>query len=136
MADYFTNFSLILELNQEQREYALNLAEQVEDYWHHNQQYPTTFPDSLKEVEEWPFKVELIKDGIWLHSESGGQDIACLFIQHLLQRFNFAAYVTIEWSHDCTKPRPDAFGGGAAYITADQIETFSTSSWLHKMIHG
>jgi hypothetical protein len=56
-----------------------------------------------------------------------------VFIQHLLQKFDFAAYVTFEWSHDCNKPRADAYGGGAAFITGTEIETFSTSEWLQKM---
>ena len=137
MADYYTNFSVVLPLNPEQQEYALNLVKQVEAYKNDNQQLPADFPDSLKdEVENWPFEVAPVKDGIWLHSQYGGQDVACAFIQHLLQKFEFAPYIAFEWSHDCTKPRLDAFGGGAAYITSSEIETFTTSEWLHKMVHG
>ena len=131
MADYFTNFSLILPLTKEQQEYALQLVKEVEAYRNDNQQLPVTFPENLRdEVEDWPFETELAKDGIWLHSEYGGQDAACQFIQHLLQKFEFAAFVSFEWSHDCTKPRTDAFGGGAAFITKTEIETMNTSDWI------
>jgi hypothetical protein len=131
MADYFTNFSVILPLTKEQQDYALNLAKQVEAYRNDNQQLPTDFPELLRdEVENWPFETALIKDGIWLHGQYGGQDAACLFIQHLLQKFAFAGGVAFEWSHDCSQPRADAFGGGAAFITANEIETFTTSEWL------
>ena len=134
MADYYTNFSVVLPLTKEQQEYALNLVKQVEAYLHNNQQLPADFPESLRdEVENWPFEVAPVKDGIWLHSQYGGQEVACEYIQHLLQKFEFAPAVAFEWSHDCTRPHVDAFGGGAAFITSSEIETFSTSEWLRKM---
>lgn len=137
MADYYTNFSLVLPLNQEQREYALNLVKEVAGYRNENQQLPADFPEDLRDVvEDWPFETDLIKDGIWLHSMHGGQESACAFIQHLLQQFDFAPSVALEWSHDCSKPRTDAFGGGAAFITSTEIETFSTSEWLRKLTGG
>jgi hypothetical protein len=43
--------------------------------------------------------------------------------------------VTFEWSHDCSKPRVDAYGGGAAIITAKRIKTMSTCEWLRKHAH-
>jgi len=42
--------------------------------------------------------------------------------------------VTFEWSHDCSKPRVDAYGGGAAVITAQEIKTMSTAAWLNQQI--
>jgi len=42
--------------------------------------------------------------------------------------------VALEWSHDCSKPRVDAFGGGAALITARKIKTINTGEWLHREI--
>ena len=134
MADYFTNFSVVLPLIKEQQEYALNLVKQAEAYRNDNQQLPADFPESLRdEVENWPFEVEPVAKGIWLHSQYGGQEVACVFIQHLLQKYDFAPAVAFEWSHDCTKPRLDAYGGGAAFITSSEIETFSTAEWLRKM---
>jgi hypothetical protein len=50
-----------------------------------------------------------------------------------LQKFAFAGGAAFEWSHDCSKPRTDAYGGGAAFVTANEIETFTTSEWLQKM---
>lgn len=134
MADYFTNFSLSIPLEPEQKEYALQLAKQVEEHRIHDQPLPANFPSELaEEVESWMFEIESEDEGIWLHSQYGGQEAACIFIQHLLQKFEFAPFVTFEWSHDCSKPRTDAFGGGAAFVTATEIETFSTSEWLRKM---
>jgi hypothetical protein len=131
MADYFTNFSVALPLNKEQREYAMQLVTQVEAHKNDDAPLPEAFPEELKdEIEDWYFETEADGDGIWLHSQYGGQASACAFIQHLLQKFSFAGGVTFEWSHDCTKPKTDAYGGGAAFVTATEIEMFSTSEWL------
>jgi hypothetical protein len=133
MADYFTNFSVVLPLTKEQQEYALDIAKQVDAYRNEETPFSPTFPDSLKdETEDWTFETEATKEGVWLHSMYGGQDAASVFIQHLLQKFNFDAHVSFEWSHDCSKPLTDAFGGGAAFITHHEIEIFSTSDWLQK----
>ena len=134
MADYFTNFSLTLPLKKEQREYAMQLVAQVEAHRNEDQPLPESFPDELKdETEDWNFEAVVDGEGIWLHSQYGGQESACAFIQHLLQKFEFAPAVAFEWSHDCSKPSTDAFGGGAAFVTSSEIETFSTSEWLQKM---
>lgn len=134
MADYFTNFSLLLPLKPEQREYAMQLVKQIEAHRSDDQPLPADFPSDLAdEMESWTFETQADEEGLWLHSQYGGQETACAFIQHLLQKFEFAPAVAFEWSHDCSKPRTDAYGGGAAFITSTEIETFSTSEWLQKM---
>jgi len=62
--------------------------------------------------------------------DDGGVDAACAFIQHLLEKFNPTGRVTFEWSFDCSKPRTDAYGGGAAIITVQNIRSMSTGQWL------
>jgi hypothetical protein len=134
MADYFTNFSLVLPMKPEQREYAWQLVKQANAQRWHEEPLPKTFPPELGQVvEDWGFEMEMQGEGIWLHSQYGGQDAACVFIQHLLKKFEFAGGVAFEWSHDCSQPKVDAFGGGAAFVTANEIETFTTSEWLRKM---
>ena len=133
MADYFTNFSLVLPLNPEQRDYAMELVRQALAHRHENAPLPDTFPAELKSVvEDWCFETEVDGEELWLHSQYGSQDEACVFIQHLLRKFRFANSVAFEWSHDCTKPKTDAYGGGAAYITRNRIKTMHTSEWLRK----
>ncbi len=134
MADYYTNFSVALPLKPEQRQYAVQIAEQVLAQRNDEVPLPAGFPAELKdETGDWTFETEADDEGIWIHSQYGGQEPACVFIQHLLQKFDFAPAVAFEWSHDCSKPRTDAYGGGAAFITQTEIETFSTSAWLQKM---
>ena len=130
MADYFTYFSLVLKLDPELKQYALDLANKGSNY-STGDQTPDGFPVSLvNALDEWIFETEDDKDGIWLHSENGGIDAVCAFIQHLLQKFEFDAYVSFEWSFDCNQPRTDAYGGGAAFITSTEIESITTAEWL------
>ena len=135
MADYFTNFSLQVRLPHEAAQtYALNLAGQANRLNQGDEAEPD-FPVELQaSTEVWCFEVEAdvveAHPGLWLHSDNGGIDAACAFLQHLLQKFNPSGQVTFEWSHDCSKPRIDAYGGGAAIITAKKIKTMSTHQWL------
>jgi hypothetical protein len=136
MADYFTNFSVLLPLTKEQQDYAIKIVTQITNKRDDDIALPESFPANLMdEIENWTFESTPTDEGLWLHSQYGGQDAACAFIQHLLEKFDFAPAVTFEWSHDCSKPLTDAFGGGAAYITATEIETFSTNEWLNQMLN-
>jgi hypothetical protein len=140
MADYFTNFSLVLELpDQAAQDYALKVAQEAADmrFGDDSQKLPPDFPASLVDVMEgWDFETEAENSpgqyGLWLHSSNGGIDAVCSFIQHLLRKFNPAGRVEFEWSHDCSKPRTDAYGGGAAIITARKIISTTTGEWLQK----
>ena len=137
MADYFTNFSLIVSLpSVEAQAYALQLADQARQIQQGDEQ-PANFPEDLKRVvEDWCFEADADthddKPSLWLHSSNGGIDAVCAFIQHLLQKFDPQGRVEFEWANDCSKPRTDAYGGGAVIITAKKIKTMSTCEWLRK----
>jgi hypothetical protein len=139
MADYYTNFSLIFVLpNEAAQQYAVDLAANARKT-QQGDEPSEKLPDSIQEViEDWWFETDVEnadgKFGLWLHSDNGGIDAACAFIQHLLQKFDPEGRVTFEWSHDCSKPRADAYGGGAALITAKNIKTMNTSDWLQEQI--
>jgi hypothetical protein len=132
MADYFTNFSLAFKLKDTKgHQYALELANQASDHRLNDEPVPNGFPTDLADMlEDWSFETEVDDDGIWLHSEYGGIDAACVFIKYLLQQFDPKGCVTFEWSHDCSRPRTDAYGGGAAIVTAHEIKTMNTADWI------
>lgn len=139
MADYYTNFSLIMALpDVAARTDALELFQRMDEH-REDDDRPDDIPEMLWECrEDWHF--ECASDGtdaepsIWLHSSNGGIDAACAFIQHLLQLFNLKEAVTFEWSHDCSRPRTDAYGGGAAFITAHELRTFNTAEWVREQL--
>lgn len=137
MADYFTNFSLVVTLPDEAAQtYALNLAEQASRI-NQGDEAPADFPADLHEyTENWCFDTDADspaeEHGLWLHSSNGGIEAVCAFLQHLLKKFDPSGRVTFQWSNDCSKPRTDAYGGGAAIITAKKVKTMSTCEWLCK----
>ncbi len=137
MADYFTYFSVVVPLRDAaQQQYAVDLAAKAAGCCFRDEEasIPDDIPPELAHVlHEWHFETEeQDKTGIWLHSQEGGVDAACSFIQHLLKKFEPEGRVEFEWSHDCSKPRVEAYGGGAAVVTADKILTMSTSEWLRQ----
>ena len=137
MADYYTNFSLQVRLPDEAAQaYALELHSQGTRLWQ-GDDVPADYPAELREHhEDWCFEVEadVVEKlpGLWLHSSNGGIDAVCAFLQHLLKKFDPSGRVTFQWSNDCSKPRVDAYGGGAAIITARKVKTMSTCDWLCK----
>ena len=134
MADYFTNFSLLVSLpSKEAQAYALALAHAA-TVTYQGDELPDGFPAPLADViDDWQFETDPSdKTDLWLHSDSGAIDAVCAFIQHLLQRYAPDDCVGLEWSNDCSKPRLDAFGGGAAIITATTIKSLTTGEWLHR----
>jgi len=139
MANYFTNFSLIVPLPSEiAQNYAVALAEQARSI-NEGDEAPADFPASLLDVvEDWQLEAQADYPseswGLWLHSENGGIDAVCAFIQYLLQRFDPLGHVTLQWSNDCSKPRVDAYGGGAALVTARRIKSMNTANWLHRQV--
>jgi hypothetical protein len=137
MADYLTKFSLVVPLpNEAACEYARDVAQQAARM-QEGETIQAGFPETLLEhVEDWHFETEGDRDegslGVWLHSTNGGIDAVCAFIQHLLRRFSLRDFIALEWSNDCSKPQLDAYGGGAAIITAKRIKSVTTSEWVLK----
>ena len=92
MADYFTHFSLVIRLPDEAAQtYALELHSQGVRLWQ-GDDVPADFPAELRaHHEDWCFEVEADvvegNPGLWFHSEYGGMDALCAFIQRLLQKF-------------------------------------------------
>jgi hypothetical protein len=68
---------------------------------------------------------------LWICDEAGRPNIDALaaLIQRLLPCW---LPIGFEWSHDCSKPRTDAFGGGWCLITEDQITCETTADQLNR----
>ena len=141
MADYYTNFSLIMALpDVAARTYALELHQRMEEH-RDDRRRAAGVPKSLwEEREGWHFACQAApgepQPSLWLRSSDGGTDAACAFIQHLLHQFQLREAGTVEWSHDCSKPRTDAYGGGAAFITAHELRTFNTAEWVREQLEA
>ena len=143
MANNYTHTSLIVELpDQAAVDYALGIHASAEEARNEDAPLPADFPESLKDsVENWYFDVEDNKPpsglyGIWIHSENSDIDSIAVFIQHLMQKFDIKDPICFEWADDCSRPLLDAYGGGAAIITVDDIKCMSTGGWISRQLHG
>lgn len=68
---------------------------------------------------------------VWLYTEEGGDlDLVCLMIQIFLKEFKLGDVITLAWAETCSRPRYDAFGGGAVVITAKGAKWMSTSQFI------
>lgn len=156
MADYWTSFSFAITLNTtDERDWCTraiavldgddpgtcvltdeNIATE-DDCTTHEHEPPMPELAVVFTEPDWPhvsFAAEVEDDdGLWIHSdESGDVDEAARFVQVFLQKFRPDESVGFEYANTCSKPRLDAFGGGAALITAESIEFMHSGGWLSK----
>ena len=115
MANYYTQFSFMLEITKEQREFLVK-----------------HFEDRMEEDEEDDAYAALDcltteDDGLWIHNDESLPEALLEGIQALLAQFPNLKPVAFEAALTCSKPRVDAFGGLAVRITAQEIKVKSTS---------
>lgn len=125
MADYYTHFSFeIPKLHKGETEWLKAEIKRRQEIIDEND-----FPLFDAEYSFDP-------DGtLWLHDSEGcNLDNLALFVQEFIKQFRPKAIFGFEWSNDCSKPRLDAYGGGAVVITASHIYWINTSSWISKTI--
>lgn len=139
MAEYYTHFSFVLELPEHAIDYAMSLAALGADLYSESEEDRNTserdFPNDLEAcLDDWSFEVDRNEKGIWIHSDGSGADAACDFVQHLLAKFGIKEPVSFEWANTCSKPRLDAYGGGAVIITATRIKSMTTFEWVSKEV--
>jgi hypothetical protein len=75
-------------------------------------------------------------DTVWITNDSDDLNVEELAarLQTIMKQFSVSGKWGFEWSHDCSAPRLDAFGGGAVIITQDALEFINTADWLFE--HG
>lgn len=59
-----------------------------------------------------------------------------VILQHILKSLPEKEYpfICIEFAITCSKMRPDNFGGGAIFITRDDIDYFNTEDWIERKV--
>lgn len=76
---------------------------------------------------------QLEDKGLWTHDDNGlGHESAAFVTQGYIRKFRPKATLEFEIALTCSKPRLDAFGGLAAFITKDEIRWGGTRQWLEK----
>jgi hypothetical protein len=143
MADYYTSFSFILELDKSSRDQALALYERLQQVIGDGSACEGTEPppqDGLTlqaielaaEMDDWlGFMAFPVDSGVWIRDcdENGSPNNVAVFVQAVLKMLGSKALVAFAWADTCSKPRTDGFGGGAAAITRQKIDYVNTSAW-------
>lgn len=124
MANYYNQFSFIIDVDtQEEVDFFTKSIADAED---------EEINEDAQHVCE--FIIEIQDDGkfrLWFCEEENG-DIDTLggIIAAYQQQFKCDEIVSFEWSSTCSRPRLDAFGGGAMVIHKGQVYWHNTYNWI------
>lgn len=153
MATYNTLASFIIPLSPVQLDFAVSVLSCVEDEKldltkKHKTKAAKAYNSSVyrlakrfaKKMEGYDpefaysgFSWERGSGGLWIsHDESIHTDNAAMFTHLLLKHFDIEGYVAIEASHDCDRPRLDAFGGHAFFVTKNALRMTTTCKWVYQ----
>lgn len=77
-----------------------------------------------------------IEDGVFYVTidDCGSVDKAAIFMQQYLLKFQPESCLTMTWAETCSRSLPGEFGGGAAFITAEDIEWMGAHDWCRRRI--
>lgn len=135
MADYFTHFSCVLDVGSSEKAIAaLDLLTRL----HLDE-------DDADELEYAGFSLSL-QDGLgssilWFHDDDGQGDIEGVirFVLRLAEEIDLPGLWGFEVAYSCSRPRLDAFGGGAHVIDLGERKSIgwtSTHEWLEAALRG
>ena len=78
---------------------------------------------AVAELPEGEGSAEIELDDEWIE-----------ILQEIVRRSNALTFVAIETGFNCSKMRSDGFGGAAIVITADTVDTMSTSQFIDETL--
>jgi hypothetical protein len=150
MADYFTQFSFVIPVTPEQGNWFTQVHALAAELIGH------TEDGEARENIEGPQDVVLAalglaekRDGdpclqvvyddkegtVWVGSEdSGDVDYTADLVQAFLRRFNLDRVISFQWANTCSKPRLDAFGGGAVVISRRNADWLNTGTFMETAV--
>jgi hypothetical protein len=131
MADYFTHFSCILDVaTPENAVRALEL-------------YKDTPADDDRFSLSDGFRLSLNGESgsqLWIYDDpTGDPERVIQFVLLCAEQFNLKGLWGFDWSHTCSRPRLDSFGGGAHVIdlgARKSIGWVNTNNWLATALDG
>jgi hypothetical protein len=128
MANNYLEFSTaIKDLTEEERKWCEDELEKLEE------EHDKSLEDFGDGVMHFEYSFERGDTMLWFHvCESGDPMNVADFISSFLERWRPDQCHSFAWAEYCSKPRLDEFGGGAAFITAKEIKTVGTWSWMEE----
>jgi len=126
MADYYTNISLMVD----------DLSQDEEDWL---QEYISTHEENPdEEIGYLGFSYDFQDKGLWIYFDTSGSiDSVADMLQEFLSVFRPTDIITFCWSDSCSKPRLDAYSGGAVAVSSKKWiaeNTYTTAEKLEKRL--
>lgn len=136
MADYTTHFSTLFDVRTPENverafTFYLDLAREIEE------EDQTSLNFALDRERGEPDSES--STTFWIHdNDYGDPGHVIAFVKRCAAAFGLDGLWGFVWSHDCSKPRLDAYGGGAAVIdlATGASETIDVSNWLGDRLAG
>lgn len=134
MADYYTHFSCLLDVGTPE------IAACAVDLYLRLQE-----EDQDRDNPEWGgFDVSQVDDPgssrLWIHSEDGGDvENVVAFVLRCAEELDLSGMWGFVWSNSCSRPRIDAFGGGAVALdlgARKSIGWLDATHWLNAALQG
>ena len=134
MADYFTHFSCLLDVGTAENALAAHriyIRSRLEDA-DRDEPLCSGFQLTLQEGDD--------EHILWLHDDTSGDVEQVIgFVLRLAQEFDLKGLRGFDYANTCSRPRVDAFGGGAHVIdlgARKSIGWTSTQEWLVAVLNG
>ena len=90
-----------------------------------------------KLTNDYGFHVAEGDYSVWIsHKADFEPTEAALLLWAYLRKFNKKECIVFEWSNDCTRETPGAYGGGACCVTAEDYTLTGTREVLKKLTEG
>jgi len=144
MANNYTETSFVIEMqNKDEQEEVMQiisdlseLSEEGSDADLKNSNQEVLDLASIMELDEFGLGFSAEPDGekgIWFcGEESVNVEQLAEFIFYIVKKFKTRP-ASFMWADYCSKPRLDEQGGGAVFITQEEVKWMSTYSWVVQM---
>jgi hypothetical protein len=137
MTNYYTHISFEVKLNPK----AVAWLETYMDLWVENdvnywkrRDFTNNNP-RLAPYEMLGCEFEINKShtlALWVSGYNVDLDDLAKVLQAMLIACEPVEYIAFEYAFTADRPVLDAFGGGACWVTKDDVEFFSTGEWIRK----
>ncbi|WP_421950112.1 hypothetical protein [Pelagibacterium sp.] len=132
MANYFTHFSCLLDVGSpENAARALDLYAGLSEEAADDDFPPTRFGLAIQPGEG---------THLWIYvDDTGDLEDVITFVKRCAAEFGLTGRWGFQYSHTCSRPRIDAFGGGAHVLdlaTGETVDWIVTDEWLSIVLDG
>jgi len=129
VADYFTEFSLVVDISEPEKHW-------IDRYLHLSKILVDESSYELIKVVHWESNSKDADYEAWFYSyghEYSSLNGLCELLRRFLIKFDRDDVLALQWSSSCSKPRTDAFGGGAVVISQLGITYINTHVWAEEV---